>query len=173
MSPTGMSQIVLDKVHLRWKSRRRDNRGEIRERSAAVTFINLSWATPGAAARAEQRLSCTKGDGCRGADKVHLAPGNPGMSTTGGDPPAQRRSHICIRLPGGNRQRSAAVTFASWTPMRMGDGGRPAPQTTGLRSVWAWGTCNVSRLEAVRQIAGRWLPSRNDPGLNREQRLLR
>ena len=28
--------------------------------------------------------------------------------------------------------------------------------------------CNVSQLEADRQIAGHWLPSRNDPALNRE-----
>ena len=32
-----------------------------------------------------------------------------------------------------------------------------------------WGMCcNVSQLEADCQIAGHWLPSRNDPALNRE-----
>jgi hypothetical protein len=32
-----------------------------------------------------------------------------------------------------------------------------------------WGTCcNVLQPEAERQIAGHWLPSRNDPALNRE-----
>ena len=33
-----LSQIVLDKVHLRWEIEECDHRGEIRQRSAAVTF---------------------------------------------------------------------------------------------------------------------------------------
>jgi hypothetical protein len=40
-------------------------------------------------------------------------------------------------------------------------------EASGITRRWAM-CCNVSQLEADPQIAGHWLPSRNDPALNRE-----
>ena len=40
-------------------------------------------------------------------------------------------------------------------------------EASGITRRWGM-CCNVSQLEADRQIAGHWLPSRNDPALNRE-----
>ena len=40
-------------------------------------------------------------------------------------------------------------------------------EASGITRRWGM-CCNVSQLEADRQIAGYWLPSRNDPALNRE-----
>ena len=40
-------------------------------------------------------------------------------------------------------------------------------EASGITRRWGM-CCNVSQLEADCQIAGHWLPSRNDPALNRE-----
>ena len=42
-------------------------------------------------------------------------------------------------------------------------------EASGITRRWGM-CCNVSQLEADCQIAGHWLPSRNDPALNRALR---